>query len=294
MKEISSPKQSRVIGLLFLLVLLVMICFRIYKESIVSSQSGINLAVVGDDGCSMLILRPDEDIVGWVDFPDKLKVKIYNSMAQYPIVSLWDYGVSEKHPLEIFEKSLGLSMGVVVSRTIKIQGKPSIEGVLGSLHKVNLKTNLSIKDRYLIRKYLAEAAASKKILEMEIPNSAMDNITEPDGKDFLIFNKVMSLWTKNRFLFESILMENVDASINNLSGLVGLGISVSRQLESAGLRVVEVKTDPNEDITGSGCVFVARGNYPVTVSFLVQQMNCEQRARLDVSVEQRGVEIWLK
>jgi len=282
-------------GIVFLVLLGGLIVYRVIKEGVVSSQLGINLAVVGENGCSLLVLRPDEDIVGWVNLPAQLKLKIYNSSAQYPIGSLWVYGVSEKRPYEILEKSLGLSVGVAISRTIKINGDPSVEGVLGSLHKINLKTDLSLRDRFLIRRYLVEAVSSKKILEMDIPKKAMDKITEPDGKDFLIFNNVMVLWTKNKFLLESILMENVDASINNLSGIVGLGVAVSRQLESAGLRVVEVKTDPNQGIAGTGCIFVSRGNYPVTESFLIQQMKCERRVEVDKGmINKGGVGIWLK
>jgi len=286
-------RPFRSIGLFFLTILVFMIGFRVYKEGILSSQSGINLVVVGDTGCSLLVLRPDEDIVGWVDFPDKLKIKIYNSLAQYPIVSLWDYGVAERRPIEIIERSLGLSMGVVISRAIKVDGTPSVETVLGSLHKVNLKTDLSFRDRFLIRKYLSDAVDSKKILEMEIPGNVLDKITEPDGKEFLVFNNVTALWTKNKFLLETILNENVDASINNLSGLAGLGISVSKQLESAGIRVVEVKTDPGEDVEGSGCIFVSHGNYPITENFLLRQMNCEKRRSVK-ELNKKGIDIWLK
>ncbi len=276
-----------------MVVLFGLIVFRVYQEGIVSNQSGINLAVVGDTDCSLIILRPDEDIVGWVRLPGKLKIRIHNSQAQYPIGSLWTYGVSEKRPYEIFEKSLGLSMGVVISRTIRVQGDPSIEEVLASLHKISLKTDLSLKDRWLVRKYLAEAVSSKKILEMDIPNNAVDKITEPDGKEFLVFNNVTALWTKNKFLLESILNENVDVSINNLSGLAGMGVAVSKQLESAGVRVVEVKTDPNDDIAGSGCVFVSLGDYPNTEKFLMNQFSCEQRQGTK-ETDKRGVKIWLK
>ncbi|HCQ31129.1 TPA: hypothetical protein DIU27_01940 [Candidatus Collierbacteria bacterium] len=293
MKESSKRRQIEIVGIVFLMMILGLVVTRVLSEGIFSNKLGINLAVVGNRGSALLVLRPDEDILGWVNLPEKLKIKIYNSQAQYPIGSLWDYGVSEKHPYEIFEKSLGLSMGVAVSRTIKVPGEVSVEEVLASLHKINLRTNLSVRDRFLIRKYLDDAVSSKKVLEMDIPNNAMEKITEPDGKEFLVFNSIISLWTKNKFLLESILNENCDATINNLSGLSGLGTLVSRQMEAAGIRVVEVKTDPTQDLSGNGCIFVSWGSYPNTEKFLLQQLNCEQR-QPNIESDNRGVELWLK
>ena len=269
-----------------------LITFRSVKDGIFSNNSGINLAVVGNDECAILILRPDEDIVGWVNLPEKLKVKIFNSSAQYPIGSLWDYGVTERNPYEVFEKSLGLSMGVVVSRTIKINEGVTLEAVLGNLHRINLRTDLSLRDRFLVRQYLADAVASKKVLEMDIPANAMDKVIEPDGKEFLIFNGITSLWTKNKFLLEAILNEKVNVTVNNLSGLSGLGISLAKQLESAGVRVTEVKTDPNRDISGSGCIYSSWGDYPNTERFLQDQVKCQHRSG-DV-LEEEQIEVWLK
>ena len=296
MKESSSNsnKWTRTVGIIFLVILCGFVVFRVLKEGILSDKLGINLAIVGGSDSAIMILRPDEDILGWVNLPDKLKVKIFNSHAQYPIGSLWDYGISEKNPYEIFEKSLGRSMGVVVSRVIKVQGKASIEEVLASLHKINLKTDLSLKDRFFIRRYLVDAVASKKVLEMDIPANTLDTVIEPDGKEFLVFNNIISLWTKNKFLLESILNENADVSINNLSGQDGLGISVSKQLEAAGIRVVEVKTDLNRDTGGKGCIFVSGGSYPNSEKFLVQQLGCEQRRPDSLASQQGGVEMWLK
>lgn len=280
--------------MIFLTTLCSLVIFRVVKEGIFSDKLGINLAIIGSSDSALLILRPDEDILGWVNLPEKLKVKIFNSQAQYPIESLWDYGISEKNPYEIFEKSLGLSMGVVVSRVIKVQGQASIEEVLASLHKIYLKTDLSPKDRFFIRRYLVDAVASEKVLEMDIPPNILDQVVEPDGKEFLIFNDIISLWTKNKFILESLLNENADVSINNLSGQDGLGISVSKQLEAAGIRVVEVKTDLNRNTWGKGCIFVSGGNYPYTVSFLAQQLDCEQRRQDPLVGQQSGVEMWLK
>ncbi len=293
MKGNSENKYIKVTGVTFLVVLLMLLVFRVVKDGIFSKNSGINVAVVGENSVSVLILRPDEDILGWVVLPEKLKVKIYNSAAHYPIGSLWEYGLSEKEPYTVLKKSLGLSMGVPISRTIKIRGSSTLEEVLASLHKINLKTDLSIRDRFLIRQYLVDSLTSKKVLEMDIPSSGMDKIMEPDGKSFLMFNNVISLWTKNKFLLESILNENVNLSVNNLTGLAGLGIAVSRQLEAAGIRVIDVKTDPTDDVIGSGCLFSTSGNYPYTRDFLIQQMDCVEKVR-EIPLVEKGIVLWLK
>ncbi len=293
MKESSDNKFLKVAGLVFLFLLFGLLTFRLLKDGIFSKSTGINVAIVGKDGIAILILRPDEDILGWVKLPEKLKIKIFNSTAQYPVGSLWDYGVNEKQPYPILEKSLGLSMGVAISRTIKINEDTTPEGVLSSLHFLRLKSDLSIRDRFLIRRYLVDSLSSKKVLEMDIPSSGMDKIVEPDGKEFYVFNNVITLWTKNKFLLESILNENVDLSVNNLSGLVGQGISVSKQLEAAGVRVVEVKTDPTKDISGTGCLFVMKGDYPFTERFLKDQMSCVLHSK-KLSTEEKGIDLWLK
>ncbi len=293
MRESSDNKYIKFAGVAFLVLLFGLLCYRNIVDGIFSKTSGINVAIVGDRSVALLILRPDEDILGLIKFPEKLKIKIYNSAAQYPIGSLWEYGLNEKQPYPIFEKSLGLSIGVAISRTIKIHGDVSLEEVLGNLHKINLKTDLSLRDRFLIRQYLVDSVTSKKVLEMDIPSSGMDKITEPDGKEFLMFNSVISLWSKNKFLLESILNENVDLSVNNISGLVGLGISVSRQLEAAGFRVVEVKTDPSKDVQGSGCIFIIKGIYPAAEKFLLEQLNCVKHSQVS-SESEKGIDLWLK
>lgn len=294
MKENSEKKLFKILGTVFLVLLLGFLTMRILRDGIYATTSGINVLVAGDSDMSLLILRPDEDIIGWVYLPKNLKVKIFNSSAEYPLETLWDYGVSEKNPIEIAGRSLGLSMGIAIARTIKVDGPASYDTLLTALHGLGTRTNLSVRDRFLIRQYLAESLASKKILEMDIPKNAMESVEEPDGKKFAVFNSIISLWTKNKFLLESILNENAEVSVNNLTGINGMGIAVSRQLESAGFRVVEVKSDAEVAIPeGNGCLFVSWGSYPNSEDFLKHQLNCRERIG-EKGSDKRGVEVWLK
>lgn len=253
----------------------------------------MNVAIFGQDSVGLLMLRPEEEVIGWVKFPADLGVKIFNSEARYPLISLWNYGVLEKNPFEIAEKTLGLSMGVTIARTIKIDKGVSVEEVLANLHRWNLKTDLSLRDRYLIRKLLIEAVASRKVLEMDMPLKIFDQIEEPDGKKTLSFNSVASLWTKNKFVLESILSENVDLTVNNLSGQSGLGTQVARQLESAGMRVVEVKSDLTGQTPGKGCYFLIVGKYPFTESLLTNQLNC-RKIKIQNEGSEKGITVLIK
>lgn len=294
MKESSRTPVAKTLGVIFLLVLVLLLGLRIARQGIYSSRMGINIAVVGKDKVGLLMLRPDEGVVGWVAFPSNLVVKIFNSEARYPITSLWDYGVLEKNPYEIVEKSVGLSMGVAVARTIRVGTSPSMEETLASLHRLDLKTDLSLRDRFMIRKFLVDTVASKKVLEMDIPKKILDKTTEPDGKEVLVFNSVASLWTKNKFVLESVLSENVDLVVNNLSGQSGLGTQVARQLESAGMRVVEVKSDPVTDVVGKGCVFSISGKFPFSEDLLTNQMSCTKATRTISTEQEKGITVWLK
>jgi hypothetical protein len=192
-----------------------------------------------------------------VDLPDDLMIKISGSSAHYPITSLWRFGVGEKRPYEIVEKSIGESLGVILPRAIKVDGEASIEGFLGRLLTLGAKTDLGWPDRLAIRGYLTEMVMAKKTMELTIPGQAFDPIIEPDGKKFREFSVAITAWTKDKFLYDAILGENVDVVINNLSGVEGKGWLFSGQIETAGMRVVEVKNDKTDSVTGKGCVFYA-------------------------------------
>src|SRR3989344_3931852 len=275
MKESSRTRVAKVLGVIFLSSLAGLLVIKILQQGVYSSKLGMNIVIVGKETMALLLLRPEEDVVGWVAFPRNLKVKIYNSDARYPVNSLWSYGV-------------------VVEKTIRIEAETSIEGVLKDLYKIGLKTNLSLKDRLMIRKFLVETVASKKLLEMDMPTKIFDKQTEPDGQEFVSFNSVASLWTKNKFVLESILSENVDLVVNNLTEQSGLGTQVARQLESTGMRVIEVKSDQgSEVIADKGCFFSVSGKYPFTESLLVQQMNCLEFGKTEQEGE-KGITVWLK
>lgn len=295
MKASIKERILLILGGTFLTVLLGLLVFDVTRRGIYSGKMGMNLAVVGNGGISVLLLRPEEGMVSWIRLPKSVRIKVFNSEAHYPLESLWGYGASEKKPFETVEKSLGQSMGVIIARTMKVNDSSLIEKVLGGLFQVGLKTDLSIRDRVAIRGFLADAVKSKKVLELTLPNSVFDKVTDPDGKDFSEFNSTMSMWTKNKFVIESILDENADISINNVSGVTGAGSVLSSQLESAGMHVVEVKADLEEKVEGKGCVYIGK-HYEMTELVLRDQVGCQKIAKLGFVEEDElvGVKIWIK
>jgi hypothetical protein len=294
MKASIKDKMLLILGGAFLLALLCLLLFDLTRRGVYRLSMGINVVVVGESDMSILLLRPDEEMLGWVRLPKGTRVKVFNSEAHYPLESLWSYGVSEKRPYETVEKSLGQAMGVVISRTIKLADSSSIENVLGDLFSFSLKTNLSIRDRVMIRSFLADAVNSKKVLELTIPESVFDSVVDPDGRSFLEFNQTMTLWTKNKFVLEPILEENADISINNVSGVIGAGSVLSAQLESAGMHVVEVKADTEEKVTGKDCVYSSDKHFEMTELVLREQIGCSKITTPSFVEGDERLRLWIK
>lgn len=295
MKASIKERVLLTLGGVFLVVLFGLLVFDVSRRGVYSGKMGINVAVVGETGASVLLLRPEEEMLGWVRLPKGIRIKVFNSEANYPLESMWGYGVSLGNSFEIMEKSLGQSMGVVIARTIKLDDSSLIENVLGALFQVGLKTDLSIRDRVMIRRFLADAVKSKKVLELTIPNSVFDKVTDLDGKDFLEFNATMSLWTKNKFVTEPVLDENTDVSINNVSGVSGAGNVLASQLGSVGMHVVEVKADLEEKVEGKGCLYSTNMRYEMMESVLREQVGCQKIVKPGfVEEDELGVRIWIK
>lgn len=261
------------LGLAFVVALIVLLIVDAGRKGVFDEELGMNVAVVGERGVSLLLLRPQEDMVGWVEVPEDVRVKIYNSTASYPVGSLWEYGLSVKDGYRVIQRSLGRSMGVILAKTIKLEKGQQIEDVLREILYPGLKTNLGIKDRFLLRKYLSGAVASKKMLEYSLPETVFQRVEEADGKVVRDFNSTVDLWVKNKFVLDAILSESVEMSVVNTAETTGLGIALSRQLESAGVRVTEVVGEKVAGLT-EGCHYAGGEKKMVTVKLLEEQLGC--------------------
>lgn len=293
MEDKKKKLVSSFLGWIFVFALVAMLALGFSKKGIYSSVLGINIVVVGDSGISLMLFRPREEIVTVVKMPDNLSVKIVDTGAVYPLSSLWDYGVLEKDQYEIVGDSLSNTVGVLLPRAVKIKGETSPENLLGNLHRINLQTDLSIRDRILLRKDLVTSVSSKKYLEIDIPKSAMTKMMDPDGKEFLEINYVVSLWTKNKFVFDALLGENANVRIRNLSQVNGAGLLLSRQLESSGVRVVEVGSGTDKPIEGKGCVFKSDNTHVYTEYLLKNYANCKRILTKKENMTGEGIEVWI-
>lgn len=283
----------RRIGWVFVLVFLIMLVVDFTRRGIYTGALGLNLVVVGDSSVSLMLFRPQSGVMTWVRMPGNLEIKITGTGAVYPLYSLWSFGIKERNTYKLISKSLSETLGVILPRVVKVKGDSSPVNLLSGLGKVSLSTDLSVRDRILLRRDLVGSVNSKKILEIEIPSSALDKKVEPDGLETLGVNYVVSLWTKNKFIFDTLLGENSNIKINNLTKINGAGQLLSRQLESAGLRVVEVGSGNGVSVAGEGCVFKSLGNNGYSEYLLEKHLMCRNISGKKDGLKGEGIEVWL-
>jgi hypothetical protein len=102
------------------------------------------------------------------------------------------------------------------------------------------------------------------------------------------------LWTKNKFVFDTLLGENSNVKVRNLTSVNGAGLLLSRQLESAGLRVVEVTAGSGEKFSGTGCVFRSIEGHEYTDYLLTNYSGCRNiTTKEDKKSGADGVEVWI-
>lgn len=287
---------SKFLGVLFMLVLVGLLAVDFWREGVFNQNLGLNLLVVGERSVGLLSLRPKEKSIQWLRFPADLKTKVYNSGASYPLTSLWEYGKSEHNQYVVTEKSVGNMLGVAIARTIKVKGEATLERVLESFTSWGVSTDLSLRDRLVMHGMISEAILSKKVIELEMPTAAITKVTEPDGKEFWIMNEVAMVWLKDKFYFESIMAENVEVIVNNVSGVAGMGNLMARQLETAGMKVLEVKNDESDLVENQGCFYlVESGDFEMSIEYLEKQLDCRLLGSGDQKKTERGLmKVWLR
>ncbi len=260
----------------FFVVLLGLLVLSFSRKGIYSKDLGINMVVIADDSIALALVRPKEDYMVWIKLPLAMLIKVDSSSATFPVYSFWKYAEKERSSLNLVAKSISSTLSVALPSAIKINGSATAENLLGSLHSFSLNTNLSLRDRILLRKDLVTLVSTRKTLEVDIPKTAMTMRVDPDGVEFLEVNNIVNLWTKNRFVFEVLLGESANLSVYNLSGVVGGGMLLSRQLESAGARVVAVESKyDGGSVSGKGCLFRTNASYTYTEYLLGNFLNCK-------------------
>lgn len=263
------------------------------RKGVYSKDLGLNMVVVADDGIALALVRPKEDYLVWIKLPLAMQIKVDSGTAAFPVRTFWKYAEKEKDSLNLVSKSISSTLSVVLPSAIKISGSANPENLLGSLHSFSLNTNLTIRDRIMLRRDLVSLVSTRKTLEVDIPKSALTKKADPDGVEFFEVNSIVNLWTKNRFVFETLLGESPNLSVYNLSGVTGKGMLVSRQLESAGARVIVVDSKyDGEMVSGQGCLFRSNSEYIFTEYLLERFLKCKNVSK-NGSKKGEGIEVWL-
>lgn len=268
----------RIAGVSFLVFLVILLALSFWKKGIYQQEVGINLVVVGELKIAVLSIRPNEEMVYWADLPNNLSVKVYKTGAVYPATSLWKLGLADRDQYRYVTQSLSMAMGLSLPRMVWVGKETSVESLLRALGAVTTSTDLSWKDRIMIRNDLENFAMAKKIMEVDLPEAGLNKNIEPDGKEVITFNAILSLWNKNKFLVEPILGEAINARVYNASGVNGVGATLSKQLEVAGVRVIEVETKTGLPKEKNGCYYLfGQGLHPLTEMFIKNHLGCHQK-----------------
>jgi len=267
----------RMTGIVFCVLVGVSLIVSVWKNKMIDSRLGFNMVVLGDDRATVMSYKPENLSVDYVDLPDSLKIDLFNNGSDFGIGELRE---AEKKTagsasLNDFRRGLSLELGIPIPIIIrhKTQNDPlSLRDSL--LAWGGADTNMKFIDRMEVIKILGLVLAKGLNLNQPFPSRLTDRVVEIDGGIYQKANEAVFSWAKNYFLSEAVLSETVEVVVMNASGIPGLGRKVSRQFETAGMRVIDVRTgnyilDKRCEVDGD------REAHPLTMNYLVNYFGCE-------------------
>lgn len=236
---------------------------------------GINILVVAEEKLAVLAVRPKEELLVWVEIPENLKIPIARmNGATYQTSGLWHLAEIEKKTLVLPREVVGESLGVVLPSVVKINGGLSVGNLSSKMLALSTITNLKWGDRFRIRGDIARLTKNNKLLEVDLPKQVMVEVEETDGKVFSKLNTAIFNWSQDQWVSELILKDGVRAMVFNASDFKGLGLSASRQLESAGIKVVGLSGGEKIE-SRSGCRFKIKDKNKITKQLIEKHFLCE-------------------
>ncbi len=267
-------------GLVFLILLALMFLFNLLKRNIYDSRLGINLLVIGGDGLGVVAIRPSAGLISLTRLPDNLMIPVDSSDAVYRAEAFYTVGLPTKNELKVSRTSVGQALGVVISGSLKTSGSLSTGELPGQLVAWSTRSDLSWIDRYRIFKDVSGILAKKTSLIIPFPANIADVSEEPDGKKVLKLNGAIFVWSKNQWVVDEVLSETAEVVIVNGTGTEGRARTTAHQLESAGIRVVELISAARE--SDDCLVWGDRKIHPRTYDYLVTSFGC-RKAPGDIS-----------
>lgn len=265
------------VGIFFVILLFFLLVFSLVKNGIFEENLGINILAISDKNAALLMIRPAEDLVMWVDLPNNFRARVWKNESVLSLQSAWKFGLQSGEAYKLLEETASLALGSSVARVVKVDGVVTLERLSSKLAEVSLDTDLSLRDRFQIRNYISSSLVSKKFIVTEIPETVFDKITDPDGKEFLESNSSTYRWVKNKLFFEKVLSEDTEVVVINRSKITGMGLALSRELEGVGMKVLDVRADDGHTDLKNGCWFVnIDKNKVYTINTLKNLVGCRE------------------
>jgi len=286
-------RWSRGVGIFFLVLVAIVVSLGFFKKRVYEPKIGVNLVLVSEKQVVLVGIRGGEDRLIWVELPKKLRVKVADSEAVFPVVSLWEFGKIEKRPVEIVSKSLAVSFGVILSGVNKTSGEITMEKFLSSLISLKTKSSLGWWDRYVLYKDVARILSKGSVLEIKLPWTVMNEVVDADGKVWQELNEAVFVWSRDLWPSEVVLGLGLTAGVYNASEVLGKARGVSRQLESVGFRVVEVAV-ASEKIKKKGCWYDWQEEKKEVLWLLERHLWCKARGGiLEKGEAKADVVVWM-
>lgn len=265
--------KIKLLGVGFILLVIGAFLVGLVKSRRYRDYLGANVLVLSESSSCIFSVRPKSSVMDYSRLPDALKITLGVGEGSYDVGSLRRVGIVGDTSLEKLRKGVGQEIGVLLGFVIKTKGGCDALSLREGLLDFGSKTNISMLDRLALANDINQLVIRGLGFEQVMPNSVFDKVTEPDGKIFLIVNQAMQYWNKNHFVSDEVLSEAAEIAVVNGSGKEGLGREVAKQIETIGIRVVEIG---KEDQTPGRCrVRGETKKYRLTFEYLERYLGCE-------------------
>jgi len=274
--------MTRLAGTVFLALVAVMLLVNLLRRNIYDPGLGINILMIAKDGMGVISIRAESGVVGQMRLPDNLSIPVESNGAVYLVEAIEKIGLPVRDSLNSARESVGQALGIVISGVVKAPVDFGVDGFRRSLFGVSTKTNLSLIDRYLLFRDISEKLGNKASLSFSLPKNVIDFSDEPDGKKIGKLNSAVFVWSKNQWVVDEVLSETAEVTVVNASGKDGKARLVARQIESAGVRVIDILVAKKKN--DGFCLLLGNTKaHPLTTKFLVNSFLCEPTEGSDLN-----------
>lgn len=282
------------LGLVFVGLVILLVFLSFYARRLFDPKLGINVLFMAEDGVGILSVHPESQTVGLVKLPSDLKIPLGLDGPEYSLEAIRKTGLPERDGMVRFRQGTGLALGVIVPALVRTKGKLTVPAFLEDLWSWRTQTNLTLVDRYRLIGELDRLIKRGLNLEVSFPKTVTDMVEEPDGRRFLKLNAAIYAWSRNQWVSETVLAETAEVGVVNASEVEGLARVVARQLETAGVRVVEV-TKSELSYPGKCLVVGTSGAHPITRRLMSRYLGCaeEKMDRRYLPRVNEGADLWL-